>query len=94
MDVWLLDADGFFAGELHTTDDLETITAKAAENGQNVIDQAARNAVRPPDRPRMPEQEAKATKATRLTALRAKGWVQLTAAERDEATGLRFDLGF
>lgn len=34
-----------------------------------------------------------ASKRARLAELRAKGWANLSAAERDEANALRFDLG-
>ncbi len=36
---------------------------------------------------------ARLVRATRLAALRAIGWANLTAAQRDEATALIFDLG-
>ncbi len=37
--------------------------------------------------------DALAVKVKRLAVLHAKGWATMTAAERDEATGLAFDLG-
>jgi hypothetical protein len=95
--AWLADADGYFAGELETTSsphDFATFADNAKANGQTAIDKGIDPAAtRPPDRPLPPEIAALRAKAQRYDELRAKGYANLTAAEKDEATALRFDLG-
>jgi hypothetical protein len=94
--AWLKDKDGYMAGSVDYAngDDLEALTKSAAANGQTVIEKGKDpDATRPLDRPLSPAAQEIQTKATRLEELRAKGYVNLTQAERDEATALRFDLG-
>lgn len=95
LDVWLTDKDGFKIGEVHAHDgdDFPTFQANAKANGHGAVDMNAPGASEPPTRPLSAAQQAMVDKQTRLTALRAKGWVNLSAAERDEASALRFDLG-
>lgn len=62
--------------------------------GWSIVDLEAPGAVHPPKDPAlMSALTARATKTNRLSALRAKGWANLTLVERNEARALAFDLG-
>ena len=100
MDVHFTDADGVCLQTLSVdhptrTEDavLAELTASAAKQGRTAIrvQDADGHVCKAPTK--TPEMLALDRKATRLAALRTKGWTNLTAAERDEANGLRFDLG-
>ncbi|MDE3112718.1 MAG: hypothetical protein KGK34_07215 [Chloroflexota bacterium] len=96
LHVWLA-RDGFFDGHIDaptTAMTLDELKAAAAANGQTVIEMGPdRQATRPPDRPLTAAQRATVDKRAQLDALRAKGWVNLSDAEKTEARGLAFDLG-